>query len=174
MKHEFNINNLGQRTARKIQQLPPPPFTMNIIHSKDRMYTSKGNKIVPYFPTNSRTIGNKDRGENKLVKHSTGSWNGLLSGRNNFYTDTVNNGITEYNPFKRGVAANWGKSKFGDGTRYFNTWESSHSQTSHPQVPIQNYGDSTNGNQNKNGHDVGKNLEGISIKRIIGIVFIFI
>ena len=156
MKHEFNINNLGQRTARQIQQLQPPPFTMNIIHSKDRMYTSKGNKIVPYFPTNSRIIGNKDIGKNKPEKHPTRSWNDLFD---------LQDDTSLWR--KRGVVANWDKSKFGDGTRYFDNWGSSHSQPTHPQVPSQLYGDSTNGNQNKNGHDIGKTLEGTSIKRII-------
>jgi hypothetical protein len=167
MKHEFNINDLGQRTARKIQQLPQPPFTMNVIHSKDRMYTSKGDQIVPYFPTYSRTFGNRDRGENKPEKQSMKNWNALIPGRvflpgqyqmpasratnqNNFFPITA----------KRGVGVNWDKSKFGDDSGYLDTWGSSH-------PPRQHNGDSTNGNQNQNEQDVVNILEGTSIKRII-------
>ena len=134
MKHEFNINNLGQRTARKIQQLPPPPFKMKIIHSKDRIYTSKGDKIVPYFPTrNSPRLANIKSGNNKLPKHFLNRWNDL----------------TEY----RRDTTSWDKSKFGDSSGYINNWGPSH-------PPRQHYGDSTNGNQNPNEQNVANTLEG--------------
>ena len=150
MKHEFNINNLGQRTARKIQQLPPPPFKMNIIHSKDRIYTSKGDKIVPYFPTrNSPRLANGNNGDNKLpTLYGTNA----LPEHDQHFLNRWNDLTTRVIPYRRDTTS-WDKSKFGDGSRYIKNWGPSH-------TPRQHYGDSTNGNQNPNEQNVDNTWQG--------------